>query len=145
MNKLSGKVADLTRQEWQELGFFYDIDEDDSRWDLHGSKSGLLNLPKEIRAFTNKSEVYGEHEHLLPHWYLTISYDEVADINKRGIQGKKADLLALADYLEKTISSSTEKSTIEAHLCITPTNFKMLLHVHGDSFDPSSLDPQLQS
>ena len=145
MEKLSGKVADMTRNEWKELGFFYYSDDSEKRWDLYGSQSGIVRLSEEISDFISRDEIFGEHQHLLPHWYLTIEYDEVPDINKRGIVGRKVDLLKVRDFLNSAQNNSSPRSCVAIHSCFDQTTYKMYFHIEQDDFDPSSMDWQLQS
>ncbi len=145
MEKLKGKVAELTRQEWNDLGFYYSSNDDVKRWDLFGTTKGLERLSEELGHFTKKDEVYGAHEHLLPHWYLTIEFDESPDINKRGIVGRKQDLIILRDYIVKNIPSLSVDSSFSVHDCFDATSYEMYFHIQNDDFDPSSMDWQLQS
>ena len=145
MEKLSGKVADMTAEEWKELGFFYSSDDDMKRWDLNGSLSGVARLSEELNNFSERDEVFGEHEHLLPHWYLTIEYDEVPDINKRGIVGRKLDLLKLRDYLISIPDNLSSQACFSIHSCFEKTTYEMYFHIENEDFDPSSMDWQLQS
>lgn len=145
MEKLSGKVAEMTALEWKELGFFYSSDDVKKRWDLYGSLSGLAKLSEELSNFIKRDEKFGEHEHLLPHWYLTIEYDEAPDISKRGIVGRKHDLLKLRDYLNSISNNLSPQSCISIHSCFEKTSYEMYFHIENDDFDPSSMDWQLQS
>jgi len=145
MDKLTGKVAEMTRKEWRDLGFFYVSSESNKAWSLHGSQNGLLNLAGEIRTFCGKNEIFGEHEHLLPHWYLTLTFDEHLDINGRGIQGRKSDFLALASNIEKVLFDCKIGDTIDVSEFIDNSSYKMVLSICEAKFDPSTLDPQLES
>lgn len=145
MKKLSGKVAEMTREEWRGLGFFYSSDDNEKRWDLYGSQSGIARLTEEISTFISRDEIFGKHEHLLPHWYLTIEYDEVPDINKRGIVGRKVDLLKVREYLNSLQNNALTQSCVAIHSCFDQTTYKMYFHIEQDDFDPSSMDWQLQS
>lgn len=143
MEKLSSQAAAETRLEWQELGFFYNIDEVSEKWHLYGSLAGLMRLSEELSIFLDRKECIGEHEHLLPHWYLTIQYEDAADISKRGIVGTKDDLRRLKEYLMNLSQTLSVGDIAEIHSCFLNTSYQMLYHVKEDDFDPSSMDPQL--
>ena len=145
MEKLKGKVAKLTVEEWKELGFFYSSDDDKKRWDLYGSLSGVARLSEKLNSFLERDEKFGEHEHFLPHWYLTIEYDETPDIKKRGILGRKLDFLKLRDYLNSISNNFSSQSCVSIHDCFEETSYEMFFHIEDDDFDPSSMDWQLQS
>jgi hypothetical protein len=38
------KATSHTIDEWRELGFFYDLDEESKRWNIIGSATGLKNF-----------------------------------------------------------------------------------------------------
>ncbi|MBH0014336.1 hypothetical protein I6F66_19895 [Pseudoalteromonas sp. NZS100_1] len=143
MNKLSPKLAEMTREEWRELGFYYIIDDDSKAWNLYGSVDGLSNFITEILKFTARDEVKGEHEHLLPHWYLTLQYDDGFDICERGILASKIELLIFIDILKQLLLKAKVGEIIGLHNHVKSASYRMYLHVKGADFDPSKLDPQL--
>jgi len=145
MDKLSKKVAELTRAEWRELGFYYITNDSSEKWELYGSKDGFANFVSILRNFSRREQEYGEHEHLLPHWYLTLTFEPSANITKRGISGKKDDFDKLASYLESLLECSTAGTLIKLHECFEAVCYSMHLHVQAELFDPAILDPQLQS
>lgn len=143
MKKLSPKLQEMTKEEWRELGFYYISDDDKGRWDLHGSVNGLSNLISLIESFLAQDEVLGKHEHLLPHWYLTFEFTKAGDVSKRGLVGSKRDFQALNSFLRKQFEEAQKGDVIDLHRFYQSPSYKMFLHIHGDSFDPSSMDPQL--
>lgn len=143
MDKLSGKAAELTRQEWRDLGFHYVSNTEKQKWILHGSKSGLLNLCKLIEEFAARILQFGEHEHLMPHWYLTLTSSDSFSINSRGISGTPEQL----NQFSKIFSQSVQASDLEITSCLPKevfdSEYAIEYTVHGESYDPSSQDPQL--
>lgn len=144
MDKLSGKAAELTRAEWRELGFYYVSHDGEQKWELHGSKSGLFNLSELLRNFANDNREYGDHEHLLPHWYFTLTASDAFAIDARGISGTPEQLRNFATYFNGKVLSSANSSTVCVSKEIFNTDYSIEFTVHGDNFDPSSKDPQLQ-
>ena len=143
MNELSPKLAEMTREEWRELGFYYIIDNDSKAWNLYGSIDGLSNFITEILKFTERYEVKGEHEHLLPHWYLTLQYDDGFDICRRGLLASKTEFLIFIDILRLRLEEAEVGEIIGLHNHVKSTSYQMYLHIKGADFDPSILDPQL--
>lgn len=143
MDKLSGKAADLTRAEWRELGFYYVSHEGEKNWELHGSKNGLLKLCALIKKFADENRVYGDHEHLLPHWYLTLTAINSFTIDERGIGGTPEQLRNFANFFQSKVFSSKVGSTDSVSKETFSTDYSIEYTVQGDNFDPSSQDPQL--
>ncbi len=143
MNKLSGKAAELTKSEWRDLGFYYISHEDKRTWELHGSQKGLINLCSLLREFADADYKLCHHEHLLPHWYLTITLTDSFAINERGIEGTSRQLNEFADTLEHEFSEAVIHVISTISKCAYETEYKIEYTVHGDDFDPSLKDPQL--
>ena len=144
MEKLSGKVAEITRQEWQDLGFFYTLDKEQKSWHLTGDRVGLSNLAKAVLKFTDATiESSKDHEHLGPHWYLTISLDEKADINARGVWGTRVELESFAGIVQNGIDENLSGTIDIACTYVPTTDWHFYLHVKEVAFDPWTLDPQL--
>ncbi len=143
MNKLSGKAAELTRQEWRDLGFYYISSTEQQKWILHGSKVGLLNLCKLVEEFAAKNHPLGEHDHLLPHWYLTLTSCDTFSINSRGISGTPKQLNEFAKIFTKSVQNSSKGTTSLLSKDVFSSEYAIEYTVHGDNYDPSSKDPQL--
>ena len=43
---MDSETQDHTREEWRELGFFYDRDDDAKEWRLRGSRDGLRRFAR---------------------------------------------------------------------------------------------------
>jgi hypothetical protein len=145
MEKLSGRVAEITRQEWRELGVHYSSDDNTKEWHLHGSKSGLIRFAKKLEWFArNQNRALSEHVHLGPHSYLTLTTWPEPRLDDRGIWGQPDDFDRLADIFVGVLDSSSPRQT---H-CIreqfaSSAQYILVLHIEAESFDPASLDPQL--
>lgn len=143
MDKLSGKVAEQTREEWRELGFYYISSEEQKTWTLHGSRKGLLNLSRLVKEFASLDLPFGTHKHLMPHWYLTLTSDDNFTVNSRGISGTPRQLNEFAEIFSKRVQQSSLGVSEYISAKILSSDYSIEFMVHGDSFDPSSKDPQL--
>ena len=101
VEKLPQSLAERTREEWRELGFFYCRDDATKEWRLTGSPSDLLRFINLLREYAGKESnlMVGEHDHLGPHMYLTIQTAEEPDITDRAIYGRLPDIARLAGLL----------------------------------------------
>ncbi|TKB45295.1 Imm32 family immunity protein [Thalassotalea mangrovi] len=144
MDKLSGKLAELTSNEWRELGFFYTINETQSEWVLTGSKLGLKNFSDLLHQFSLKEESHGDHFHIEPHWYLTLTSSDEPMIDKRGVWGRPSDFSALAKLISDKLEISSPNDSIVIKNEYAPkAEYSLVIHVKKQDFDPATLDPQL--
>ena len=146
MEKLTGRVAEMTRQEWREFGVYYISNDEARAWHLHGSKACLLQFAALLEKYgANPARAEeSEHEHLGPHWYLTLTTYPEARLDGRGIWGKPTDFERLGHLLRDVVNSASPGQICRIREQYTPTaEYDLILHVETDSFDPSSLDPQL--
>ena len=145
--KLSEKGKELTRREWREFGVYYRSDESTCEWHLHGNREGFGQLAGYIEAFAKGrcQEDEQAHEHLGPHWYLTLEGWHVPRLDKRGIWGTPDDLERIATM----IRAGTNRAQDGSSVCIgeeyaSNAEYVLVMHVEPDSFDAASLDPQLK-
>lgn len=97
----SEATNEQTKQEWRELGFFYERDDEAQSWKFVGSKAGLLSFAKALRSYASATgDSPGEHQHYGPYWYLTVTTWTEAEIVNRGIRGPLEDLARLARIIE---------------------------------------------
>ena len=146
MEKLSGRVAEMTRQEWRDFGVYYISDDEERAWHLHGSKDRLLHFADLLDRYSANPAraAVSEHEHLGPHWYLTLTTHPEARLDGRGIWGQPTDFERLARLLRNAVGQATPGQACRIREQYVPNaEYDLILHVESDSFDPSSLDPQL--
>jgi hypothetical protein len=95
----TAEMNEVTRQEWSELGFFYDYDKAGSRWQLIGSQLGLLRFVEILDSYVAdpKNERLSEHEHYGPYWFLKLMTWGEAEISESAICGT---LLDFRSYLQ---------------------------------------------
>ena len=144
--QLSEESKQFTRQAWRELGFFYRRDDESKVWSLTGSKTGLQKLVGYLRSYCQcpSSEKIGEHDHLGPHCYFTITTSETASIGQYAIYGALADLRRLADLIETELADGVIGETLlVAKKYVDDAEYELALNVKEATFDPASLDPQL--
>jgi len=96
-----------------------------------------------IKKFADENRVYGDHEHLLPHWYLTLTAIDSFTIDERGIGGTPEQLRNFANFFQSKVFSSKVGSTDSVSKETFSTDYSIEYTVQGDNFDPSSQDPQL--
>ncbi len=146
MEKLSDRVAEMTRQEWRDFGVYYLSDDKAGEWHLHGGTSGLIRLVEALERYAgNPSRAApSEHEHLGPHWYLTLTTWPEPRLDARGIWGQPHDFERLAGILRGVLGASSPGQVHYIREQFAPSaHYSLILHVESESFDPASLDPQL--
>lgn len=80
-------VVEFTREELNDLGFYYDYDEETKVWIIEGTRKGLIGFAQILKDYATKTrnEKLGEHDHLGPYMYLTIVTAELPRITDYGI------------------------------------------------------------
>jgi len=111
---MTSKVKDITKEEWRQLGFYYDRDDTEKYWTLSGSPTGLKNFTAALRAYTNKPAVanISEHEHFGPYMYLKVMTWHEPGISRDSIHGASDDLRSLAHLVELASTESNIGQTI---------------------------------
>jgi hypothetical protein len=146
MEKLSPKAAEMTRREWQALGFFYVSDNVSKKWQLTGSKSGLIGFANSLEAYASDPNLArkSEHEHFGPHMYLKVMTWPDAGIDGKSIRGTQEDIRKLATLIKEKLSVAQpgEEVTLGAEY-VEESEYKLVLRVRDESFDPATEDPQL--
>ncbi len=133
------------KDEWRELGFYYDLEESayKSEWKFYGSKLGLQNFIKLLEDYTNKSanDFLSEHDHYGPYSYLKIMTWDKAVITGNYIAGTIKDLKnfknIIVDNLEKT--QAGQSFTIDKEYGVDNTA-SATFFIIKDGFDPVSMD-----
>ena len=142
----SDKVNTKTREEWRELGFFYDVDDKAKVWTLIGSREGLLCFRDILRAYVAdpRNSLESEHEHYGPYMYLKVMTWREAGFDKDAIRGPLGDLAHLAELGETKLAHAQPGSTVRIHEEFAANSpYALVLQVREDSFDPATADPNL--
>lgn len=145
--QLSEESKHVTREQWREFGFFYQCDDEQKVWNLTGSKVGLQKLVDYLRSYCARpaSKMIGEHDHLGPHCYFTITTAETPNICQYAIYGSLDDLTRLAELIESKLADAKATETVYVAREYTPdAEYELVLNVKDDSFDPASVDQQLR-
>ena len=89
-------IEQMLRDEWTELGFYYDLDQrlEVNQWRFYGSKKGYQHFITLLDEYTNDTNKEGlsEHEHYGPYSYLKIITCSKATITDKYIAGTIQDL-----------------------------------------------------
>ncbi len=142
----SDAVNKKTREEWQELGFFYNPDDDAKVWKFIGSRKGLLSFPDTLRAYVAdpRNALESEHEHYGPYMYLKVVTWPKAGFDNDAIRGPLADLARLAALFEAKLANAQPGSAVRIHdEFAADSPYSLVLEVREDSFDPATADPLL--
>lgn len=135
-----------TRDEWRELGFFYDLDDSSKCWRLIGSKSGLRRFVSALRAYCNDSRNINlsEHQHYGPYMYLKVMTWTDRGIDGNSIHGSIDDLLSFADVIDSGLNNARSGDTIDlGREYVSNPDHNLLFVVRDDDFDPATADPCL--
>ncbi len=94
---------EMIKQEWRDLGFYYEIEEynDFKQWKFYGSKKGLFNLIKLLEDYTAKKskDCISEHDHYGPYSYLKIMTWSKPEITENYFAGTISDLNVLKEII----------------------------------------------
>src|ERR1051326_2321267 len=137
------KTNDIVRREWRKLGFFYDCDENTSRWRLVGSRAGLLKFADISYSYATNArrEPLSEHEHYGPSFYLTLMTSEEPEITKSAICGTLPEFQRLAAIVHEKLLSSIVGSTFLIDEDYAQGTGSIEFYVREDGFDPADADP----
>lgn len=135
-----------TRDEWRELGFFYETRTDPRSWRLVGSKSGLARLVSLLDQCVRdpRNAALSEHEHYGPYMYLKVQTAETPAIDEHGIRGSLQDLARLRDLIAHALEASRPGQSFQVGAeCCAPVSHPIHFEVREASFDPATEDLQL--
>lgn len=142
----SEQTNQATRDEWRDLGFYYDFDEATARWRLVGSHSGLLRFCDLLIAYASnpKHDRIPQHEHYGPYFYLTVRTWSEPAIAPDGIVGTLADLRRLAHLMEEKLQRASIGETFTIDTEYASNNAAIIqCEIGEDDFDPANADPLL--
>jgi hypothetical protein len=139
--------ADLTderiRQQWRELGFFCELDDERKIWTLTGSRAGLLFFPDLLLGYVadpgNAKD--GSQTHYGPYGSLQIMTWPEAGFGGNAIRGSVVALAHLAELIEAKLASAQPGERIrirEEFAADSP--YSLVLDVRADGFDAASAD-----
>jgi hypothetical protein len=135
-----------TREEWRELGFFYERTDEPPCWRFVGSAAGLANLVRLLDAYVRnpRNDAISEHAHYGPYMYLKVQTSESPEIDGQSIRGTLADLARLRDVLADGLRGLCPGQSLTIGPEYSPAvSFPLHLEVREAEFDPACADPAL--
>jgi hypothetical protein len=136
----------ITIEEWRQLGYYYERDDDNKEWIITASPFGVKTFAQSILRYAESTRFseYGDHEHYGPYWYLKIMTTPLPEMNENAISGTKDDLKRLYEIIREKVENSEPGSNITigkeyAEDC----EYKLVLKLQEYGYDPSINDPQL--
>lgn len=135
-------------QQWQDLGFYYETDNEAKAWRLIGSRRGLSRFADALRRYVAdpRNALKSEHEHYGPYSYLEVMTWPEAGIDGHAIHGRLEDLLRLADLIVTKLDAAVPGATITIREEFAPDSpYALVLEVRDEGFDPAEADPHLGS
>jgi hypothetical protein len=138
------ELNEQTKEDWRDLGFFYDYDNSKACWQLIGSRTGLLRFCDILIEYTanDRKKKLSEHEHYGPYWYLKLVTWNAPVITPHDIRGTFEDFRRLSSLTREKIAHAFPGDRVEIDKEYSSGNEAILLfEVREDSFDPASGDP----
>jgi hypothetical protein len=135
-----------TRQQWHELGFFYDRDDRARVWKMTGCRAGLLRFRDALLEYAadRRNTPRGEHEHYGPYMYLEIMTWPEAGFDDHAIRGPLRDLVRLAKLIEAKLATVSPGSSVQIREeFASDSPYTLVLDLREDGFDPATADPFL--
>ncbi len=133
------RIAEMEREGWRELGFWYDCDVSEKRWLFRADRKGIAAFAAEVRRFAAAAEV-GEHTHLGPFSNLRLICAEKRGVTWRGIAGRKEDFEELAAELERRAQTGAKGRQDLGEGGAGVDSYRLVLVVEEDGFDPGAAD-----
>jgi hypothetical protein len=134
------------REGWQELGFFYHLDETAKEWIIVGSRAGLARFSALLREYAAdpRNEMQSEHEHYGPYMYLEVMTWPDAGMDGHAIHGPLPDLERLARLVDERASALQPGEQARIREEYAPSaEYGLVVTLREDGFDPASLDGNL--
>lgn len=143
---MSEVLQEITKEDWRELGFFYEQDENEKHWNFIGSRSGLLQFTSILDKYCSnpQNDRISEHDHLGPYMYLKIVTMDECVINENGIYGSIEELKHLSNLVRENLFNVKpyDRIIIDNEYSLA-NEFDIVLDVREDGFDPASADSEL--
>ena len=142
----SEATNEATREEWRQLGFFYETSDAPPGWRFVGSQSGLQNFARLLDEYVRdpRNEAISEHKHYGPYMYLKVTTSETAEIDQDGIRGSIGDLIRLRDLVGNALRElQPGGSLVLGSEYSASVSFPLHFEVREAEFDPASPDPDL--
>jgi hypothetical protein len=138
-------TEDQIRQQWRQLGFFCELDDEKKTWTLTASRAGLLYFPDLLFGYVAdpKNASAGHQEHYGPYGSLQVMTWPEAGFDGRVIRGSLMALTHLAELIEAKLATAEPGTPILIRDEFAPDcRYTLVLDVRADKFDPASPDPE---
>lgn len=144
---LDPEIAEMEREGWRELGFWYDCRMPGKRWVFRADRKGIAAFAAEVRSFLASAQAaeMGEHTHLGPFSSLRLICAEKREVTWRGIAGRREDFEGLAMELERCAQKATKGELALAESWASGDSYRLVLQVEEDGFDPGAADQNAES
>ena len=138
-----GNFDDSYRKGWDDLGFYYEHDDDLKRWTFVGDIQGLNRFSEILKGYTNELNNQGlsEHMHLGPQEYLKVITWNTPYIGNDGIYGSFDDLIRLADIFSTKLSKGQDFVIDADYSKSNKAHLQVIIKENG--FDPSTFDTSI--
>lgn len=135
-------IEAATRDEWRELGFYFDYDESSKTLNIHGDRTGLTKFSSLLLAYTSNpsNAELSEHDHMGPYMSLEIRTGKALKIHESCIEGTIDDFRMLSQFLEDQLSHSDSGQSFSFRNEDDASSSLLCFHLHPNGFDASSLD-----
>lgn len=131
------------KQQWRELGFFCELDDEKKVWILTASRAGLLYFPDLLLGYVADPQYAsdGAHKQYGPYGSLEVMTYPQAGFDGRAIRGSLDDLARLAELIEAKLATAEPGTPIRIREEFAPdSRYSLVLDVRADTFDPASTD-----
>jgi hypothetical protein len=139
----AGMTEEHIRQQWRDLGFFCELDDEKKTWILTGSRRGLLFFPDLLLGYVADpaNAADGNTKHYDPYGSLQIMTWPEAGFGGNAIRGSLVALAHLAEIIEAKLASAQagERLRIRDEFS-TNSPYSLVLDIRADGFDPSTTD-----
>jgi len=135
-----------TRNEWRELGFYYERDTNNHLWLLTGARKGLLKFCDLLMKYASSARngMISEHQHYGPYCYLEIMTWSEPQINEHAISGTLTQLRKLSGICREKLDAAIPGDMFIIDSEYSKNNkYKLQLIIKEDDYDPAKADAQL--
>jgi hypothetical protein len=136
-----------TRAAWNELGFFYDRDDESKEWKIIGTRVGLLKFVALLRSYAAdpRNAMTSEHEHYGPYMYLELMTWPEPGMDEHSIHGPLGELARLASIVEGKVAELAPGNVVRIQEEFSPSaKYSLVLERRDDRFNPASEDANLE-
>ena len=135
-------MVSRTREEWRELGFWYDYDQQARRWILRGTARGLDGLADAIERHATHPQAknIGEHTHYGPYMYFTVTTWPELMIAERGLFGLPAQLLEISRSIRALVRPAAPVRIPLFTKLRSEDGSTAVFYLEPDGYNPASSD-----